>query len=440
MAQQIKYDSPSLTRFVYDGSQLVQEILFDVEEVETDWVYTYNDLTRDYLRQPGGIRQRERSGGNDTDYFMTANAGTLEFKTERDPVAETYARNEHTSSMDQLPSSTFADISNLMTSNGYIEMYGGTTAGDTAGFDPLVQMGGRHYLGGLGREINTHPGEFQSITYPMSDDPYIMVDSPPYSIGEVDVIDDPSIISGILNNGSRGGVLNPQDIVTPQFGISNVVGCNGDCVNDFVSLSVPVEGARLNFIETSNEFYQFNVISSGISISSKPGSAVPIPIPPVSTGCIKRECYVSPHDCITKEICIKPNPLSCYCACKLEFEYDLYYVDNLGGHYMVLSWCIVYRRLVRVTCRDLARDGQYPCHGSDNKCPPGSRVCANIRLNTAKWHLDTNTRDKCIKTCMCLILDPNNPQTPQQECSCTDAKKGADDDCNQMPRRIRPWR
>ncbi|MCK4720951.1 hypothetical protein KAU08_09840 [bacterium] len=178
MAQQIKYDSPSLTRFVYDGSQLVQEILFDVEEVETDWVYTYNDLTRDYLRQPGGIRQRERSGGNDTDYFMTANAGTLEFKTERDPVAETYARNEHTSSMDQLPSSTFADISNLMTSNGYIEMYGGTTAGDTAGFDPLVQMGGRHYLGGLGIEVNAYAVGGRIFVIPVPSTPSCTYDCP----------------------------------------------------------------------------------------------------------------------------------------------------------------------------------------------------------------------------------------------------------------------
>lgn len=140
--------------FVYDGSQLAQEIMFTGVEDESEWVYTYVDLTHDYLRQPGGIRQREGTVASHTDYFMTANAGTLEFKTERDPDTETITRNEHTSSMDQMPTSTFEDISNLMTSNGYVEMYGGTKFDETAGFDPLVQRGGRHYLGGLGRTVN----------------------------------------------------------------------------------------------------------------------------------------------------------------------------------------------------------------------------------------------------------------------------------------------
>jgi YD repeat-containing protein len=143
----------SLIRFVYDGSQLAQEHTFDVAEVLNAWVYTYDDLTRDYLRQPGGTRQRERSGGNDTDYFMQSNQGTLEYKIERSPVSETYARTERKTSLDQLPDSTFSNISNLATPNGYIEMYGGSTSGSSAGFDGLVQMGGRHYLAGVGRYI-----------------------------------------------------------------------------------------------------------------------------------------------------------------------------------------------------------------------------------------------------------------------------------------------
>jgi YD repeat-containing protein len=144
----------TLTRFVYDGSTLVQEHNFDVAEVLNAWVYTYDDLTRDYLRQPGGMRQRERVSSIDTDYYLQANQGTLEYKIERSPVSETYARTERKSSLDQLPTSTFSNISNLATPNGYIEMYGGSTSGSTAGFDALVHMSGRHYLAGLGRFTN----------------------------------------------------------------------------------------------------------------------------------------------------------------------------------------------------------------------------------------------------------------------------------------------
>ena len=44
----------TLTRFVYDGSQLVQEHVFSASEVESAWQYTYTDLTRDYLRRADG--------------------------------------------------------------------------------------------------------------------------------------------------------------------------------------------------------------------------------------------------------------------------------------------------------------------------------------------------------------------------------------------------
>jgi YD repeat-containing protein len=147
----------SLTRFIYDGSTLAQELIFDVENVSDAWVYTYDDLTRDYLRQPGGIRQRERVTGTDTDYYLQANQGKIEFKVTRGTVATTGVRNERKSSLDHLPSSTFTNISSLATSNGYIEMYGGSTSGSTAGFDGLVQMGGRHYLAGLGRFVQMEP-------------------------------------------------------------------------------------------------------------------------------------------------------------------------------------------------------------------------------------------------------------------------------------------
>ncbi len=207
----------TLTRFVYDGNQLAQEIQFTGLVPESEWVYTYVDLTRDYLRQPGGIRQREGTVASHTDYFMTANAGTLEFKTERDPVSETIARNEHTSSLDQLPGSTFYDMSNLMTSNGYIEMYGGTTAGLTAGFDPLVQMGGRHYLGGLGRFINGGGGASNpqgGLPVPPG---YRRID-PRYS-GESTPYQDPGDGSGGGTGGGIGG------------GNSNGYECNcDDCV------------------------------------------------------------------------------------------------------------------------------------------------------------------------------------------------------------------
>jgi hypothetical protein len=172
----------TLLRFVYDGSTLAQEHNFDVAEVLNAWVYTYDDLTRDYLRQPGGTRQRERTTGTDTDYYLQANQGTLEYKVERSPVSETYARTERKSSLDQLPDSTFTNISNLATSNGYIEMYGGSTSGSTAGFDGLVQMGGQHYLAGLGRYTSRMgnnayigPSTTRNLTSIMSADDHIPV-------------------------------------------------------------------------------------------------------------------------------------------------------------------------------------------------------------------------------------------------------------------------
>ena len=142
----------TLKRFVYDGAALVQEHEFDVAELGGTWVYTYSDLTRDYLRHPAGVRQRQRSGGNDTDYYLEANSGALEFKTERDPVAEAIARTERTASLNQISGATFTPgLSNLATTNNYIETYGGSTSGAAAGFDALLHRGNRHFLTGLAR-------------------------------------------------------------------------------------------------------------------------------------------------------------------------------------------------------------------------------------------------------------------------------------------------
>ena len=56
---------PALNSFVYDGGALAQEHEVAVVNQGGTWVYTYTDLTRDYLRKPGGIRQIERKMGAD---------------------------------------------------------------------------------------------------------------------------------------------------------------------------------------------------------------------------------------------------------------------------------------------------------------------------------------------------------------------------------------
>ena len=139
---------PALKRFVYDGSQLVQEHDWTASGNGT-WAYTYTDINRDYLGHPGGIRQREGTKASHDDYYMQLNNGVIEYKTERPLTPSIVEKEERTISLNQLPNSTFTNISNLATANGYVEMYGGTTAGASAGFDGLVQMGGRHFLSGV---------------------------------------------------------------------------------------------------------------------------------------------------------------------------------------------------------------------------------------------------------------------------------------------------
>jgi hypothetical protein len=97
------------------------------------------------------MTQRQGTAASYTDYYMQNSANAIEYKTERDPASATIARDERTKDLDQLAGSTFANISNLAKSNSFIEMYGGGTGGTPAGFDGLMQRGGRHYLAGLGR-------------------------------------------------------------------------------------------------------------------------------------------------------------------------------------------------------------------------------------------------------------------------------------------------
>jgi hypothetical protein len=47
----------------------------------------------------------------------------------------------------------FTDVSNLGFASTYIESFGGTKSGDAQFFDALNQVGGRHYLPGLGRYV-----------------------------------------------------------------------------------------------------------------------------------------------------------------------------------------------------------------------------------------------------------------------------------------------
>jgi hypothetical protein len=141
----------TLTRNVYDGSQLIQEHTFEAEANGT-WVYTYSDISRDYLRQPGGLRERQRISGTDYDYFMQGDSGRLDYQAKRGDLATMKVQVDRTRSLNQLSGGTFNDLSHLATSGQFIESYGGGTTGSSAGFDPLmVSLGRESHLPGLGR-------------------------------------------------------------------------------------------------------------------------------------------------------------------------------------------------------------------------------------------------------------------------------------------------
>jgi len=139
---------PTLKRFVYDGATLVQEHTVAASVPVDEWVYTYVDINRDYLRHPAGLRQREGTASSNTDYFLQTDQAALEYKIERDPTSATADRTERSASLDQIAGASFtADLSNLATSGDYIEMYGDSSNG----FDALVQKGGRAFLTGISR-------------------------------------------------------------------------------------------------------------------------------------------------------------------------------------------------------------------------------------------------------------------------------------------------
>jgi YD repeat-containing protein len=146
----------TLTRFVYDGSQLVQEHTSSANQQVGQWVYTYPDISRDYMHHPAGLRQREGTATSYTDHYLQSNAGSIEYKTQRDAVSETLARNDRSASLDRFPGATFDNISHLATSGQYIESYGGGTTGDSKGFDAFVHRGSSHYLTALGRFTSGH--------------------------------------------------------------------------------------------------------------------------------------------------------------------------------------------------------------------------------------------------------------------------------------------
>ena len=337
----------TLKRFVYDGGALVQEHELDVAEVSGEWVYTYSDLTRDYLRHAAGVRQRQRSGGNDTDYYLEANSGALEFKTERDPVAEAIARTERTASLNQISGATFTSgLSNLATTNNYIEMYGGGTSGSPAGFDALIQRRGPCYLAGLGVFANMSGSQPQTL----ENGP---VTAPAELLGP-----DPSVISGTVS----------------MFPIIIMLGLREHCVTE-------LEAEQLSTTGCDTEYCQGE---------DPEGTAI--------------------YHCAPFEACVMHPVGLCWCICRLTFEYDLYQVYNYGGPYTQLTYhCIANRRLTGIDCRDSHR--RAPCHSADAPCPPATHYCTDLNGPAAHYLHDSRSyQDRCAGTCHCNPDIPGLPQ------------------------------
>jgi hypothetical protein len=147
-----EWDS-NVTRYVYDGSAYAQEHNFTVANVSNAWVYTYDQILTDYLRKPGGVRQRDIStvDQSETDQFLLSDSGSVSARIQRE-TNSLVQRIELTASGTAQAAGSQQDttISKLGLRGGYTETFSGSTE-----FDPLVQLGGRHYLAGLGREVNT---------------------------------------------------------------------------------------------------------------------------------------------------------------------------------------------------------------------------------------------------------------------------------------------
>jgi hypothetical protein len=129
--------------------------LVDVANVSGAWVYTYNQLNYDYLRQPGGIRQLERTLVDETFVdkisFLITDQGNVTAKIDQD-TSSTVHRLELTSLGDRQAGGSSQDmqVSNFGFRGGFIEEFS-SQSGDTAYFEPLLMFGDRHYLSGLGR-------------------------------------------------------------------------------------------------------------------------------------------------------------------------------------------------------------------------------------------------------------------------------------------------
>ena len=132
--------TPSLTRYVYDGGMLVQEHSWSQTHPSGSYIYTYGYLSRDYLMQPGGVRQKESSDGvNSTDRFLITDGGVITTSIDRQ-TSTTIKRIELAKSGDRQAGGSQQDgkLSNLFSVGSYLEGYGGGTSGNSAGFDPLV--------------------------------------------------------------------------------------------------------------------------------------------------------------------------------------------------------------------------------------------------------------------------------------------------------------
>ena len=146
--------TPSLTRYVYDGGMLVQEHAWSQTHPSGSYIYTYGFLSRDYLMQPGGIRQKESPDGiNFTDRFLITDGGVITTSIDRQ-TSTTIKRIELAASGDRQAGGSRQDgkLSNLWGVESNLEGYGGGTSGATGGFDPLVTGRGGHivYMTGIG--------------------------------------------------------------------------------------------------------------------------------------------------------------------------------------------------------------------------------------------------------------------------------------------------
>jgi len=152
-----------LTRYVFDGSSLAQEHKWFASENEDEWSYAYGYITRDYLRNLSGVRQRESADGqNFVDRHLFEDSGSISARTDRASTTS-IARTMRLLSGERLPDAVlssgvtaenWSNLSHLASADSMVESFGGGTIDETKGFDGLQQVGDRHYLSGVGRFIS----------------------------------------------------------------------------------------------------------------------------------------------------------------------------------------------------------------------------------------------------------------------------------------------